>query len=108
MEITTTVRDMVLGLTVEELDGFFSHIDADPDLPFNGLDSHWFFRSHLFARKSTKDEERPMHHIRGRYLSAARISYILYHQFDPVRRSSLITMCGQGSCVNPLHLQVKK
>jgi hypothetical protein len=104
----TTIRDAVLSLSVEELDGFFSHIDADPELELNGLDAHWYFRSFLYARKKTKDVETPMYYLRGRYLSAQRISYILYYMVDPVKKSRIETLCSVTCCVNPLHLEYRK
>lgn len=106
-----SVKEVVLSLSVRDLDRFFAHIDMEPALEPGADRAHWHFRAYFFTQRrrhgrnsdGSKQVNVPMYSLRGQYLSARRIAFILHHEQDPLKESRLHSLCGCLSCVNPLH-----
>jgi hypothetical protein len=111
--MTTTLQEKVLNMSSEAVVKFLSCADYDFEGDMRCPSQCMTFRPVYYEDKKTKrygTEKTPMYLLEGfmRGHSAQRISYILFMHIDPVRKSRIVTLCGNPSCINPYHMEVEE
>ena len=95
----------ITTMTIEELDEFFSHVDFIQDLAMEDPSAHMYYiSSYEVKKKKSEAEYTPMHRLRGVWISAQRIAYILFKKIDPIYKARIETTCTVHNCINPEHL----
>ncbi len=109
---TTTFEQRVLGMTVEEVEAFLSHIDADFEDSILPQADCMLFRSDTHTIKkgivNVEGVATPTYTIDSKQYSAQRISLILFTQSDPLKKSDIYALCGNEYCIKPNHLRIRK
>lgn len=94
---------------VAEMNLFYSKVLMDPNLEADDSSAHMIFMSEkLKAKKRNDYEKTPYWWIRGRYVSAQRISYFLEYGQDPLKAAYIRLECNEQRCINPRHLSYSK
>lgn len=96
-----------MALTVPELDALLRGLVFDKSLEACHPTAHWHFYSYM-AEERKGQEKTLMCSFKTRYLSVRRIMWILHYQEDPVQQRHLDQLCGDETCVNPLHMSLIK
>ncbi len=101
------VQELLLTLSVSELDALFANVVMTPEADAKDGDAHWHYYN--FEADSRANREKTlMYSLKSRYLNVRRVMYVLYHHTDPVFEHRLQALCGDETCVNPLHMQLIK